>query len=214
MPEPKTPERVRITIHHAIDGLNDRWDLQLPRYHHQDAVSEGKEVPLARKCYSGIRFLSHRDPYIINDVIENFEDKAKQVKSNWVFKPRQEAGTLPNLPKSRSRLFEEALARPLQLSAQQRHELLQYLHKLLDDECELFRLSSDYARTSGPTPVGASAAAPITPAQSPERRMAGQIMAEGKGLDGVQNCQKRSRSPSGAEVWIADVKHCNVLTSS
>lgn len=149
MSTPETPKPGRRNFDLVIDRLNSRWDLQLPRIHGRVAELAESEGPLPRRITSRIRFLCFRPQLNLEALIADFEEKAEEVKSNWVFKPQQEAGTLPRLPNDKSRLFKESLAKPFQLTSSQRKELLLYLDKLLDDEYQLSRDSPTYQRSSG-----------------------------------------------------------------
>jgi hypothetical protein len=149
MSTPETPKTVRRNFDLVINRLNSCWDLQLPRIHGRVAELAENEGVLPRRITSRIRFLCFRPQLNLEALIVDFEEKAKEVKSNWVFKPQQESGTLPRLPKEKSKLFKESLAKPFQLTSSQREELLLYLDKLLDDEYQLSRDSPTYQRSSG-----------------------------------------------------------------
>jgi hypothetical protein len=215
MPEPETPRTVRRNFDHVIDRLNSRWDLQLPRLHGRVAELAENEGAVPRRITSRIRFLCFRPQLNLEGLLDDFEEKAKQVKSNWVFKPWQEAGTLPQLPNEKSRLFEESLAKPLLLTSVQRKELLCYLDKLVDDEYRLSRDSPAYHRSVGEGPVkfsdrepptrGRSPARPTptdvsTPATSPVRNIVDSKTTEKSTTVAVQNGRKRSPSRDAVEV--------------
>jgi hypothetical protein len=215
MPASETPKAVRRNFDQVIDRLNSRWDLQLPRLHGHVAELAENEGAVPRRITSRIRFLCFRPQLNLESLLEDFEDKAKQVKSNWVFKPSQEAGTLPQIPNEKSRLFAESLAKPLRLTSVQRTELLSYLDKLVDDEYRLSRDSAAYCRSAAegpnnrsdrepPTP-GQSPARPTTtdvstPTTSPSRDIADSKMTEKSTLAGVGNGRKRSPSRDAVEV--------------
>jgi hypothetical protein len=218
--DPQTPETVRQRCDSTVDGLNARWDLNLPRlYGRPDELAE-KEDDLVLKCVSRIRYLCCRSLSNLEGLIDDFEDHAKSVKSNWVFKPLQEAGTLPSKPKERSQLFKDSLAKPLRLTPGQRKELLQYLLRLLDEEFKLIRDSEVYERYPGRDlskgPNGDSIArirSPTrhnnngftTPTTSPARRTNGPAAVESADSTSAQTNRKRSPSPGVLQVCIDTV---------
>lgn len=212
----ETPKTVRRNFDQVIDRLNSCWDLQLPRLHGRVAEFAENEGAMPRRITSRIRFLCFRPQLNLESLIDDFEEKAKQVKSNWIFKPQQEAGTLPQLPNDKSRLFKESLARPLQLTPSQRKELLSYLDKLLDDEYRLSCDSSAYQRSSGdgldkesgrdPTMRGRNSAPTTTadvaiPAASLARDIVDAGMADKSSTVAVQNRKKRSPCGDAIEVF-------------
>ena len=213
--DPQTPEIVRQRYDSTVDGLNARWDLQLPRLYGRPGELAGKEDELVLKCVSRIRYLCCRSLCNLKGLIDDFEDYAKYMKSGWVLKPLQEAGTLPFKPKGRSKLFKDSLAKPLRLTPEQRNELLEYLMGLLDEEFKLMRESEVYERSAGGSPSKAPsqdsvarARSPtrpknngfITPTTSPVRRSADSTSA--------QRNQKRSPSPGVLQVCI-DTASCH-----
>lgn len=213
----ETPKTVRRNFDQVIDRLNSCWDLQLPRLHGRVAEVAENEGAMPRRITSRIRFLCFRPQLNLESLIDDFEEKAKQVKSNWIFKPQQEAGTLPQLPNDKSRLFKESLARPLQLTPSQRKELLSYLDKLLDDEYRLSCDSSTYQRSSGdgldkesgrdPTMRGRNSAPTTTtadvaiPAASLARDIVDAGMADKSSTVAVQNRKKRPPCGDAIEVF-------------
>ena len=212
MPVPETPKAVRRNFDQVIDRLNSRWDLGLPRLHGRVAVLAENEEVVPRRITSRIRFLCFRPQLNLERLLDDFEDWAKQIKSDWVFKPRQDAGTLPHLPNDKSKLYEASLAKPLRLTSAQRKHLLHYLDKLLDDEYQLSHDSAAYQRSFGETPyqgsesvAGASARSPTipvnteftTPVNSPDRVL---NPAKSQTRDEVSTQQNRKRSPASEEL--------------
>ena len=215
MPVPETPEDVRRNFDEVIDRLNSRWDLRLPRLHGRTAQQAENEEGLSRRITSRIRFFCFRPQLKLEGLLDDFEEKAKQVKSNWVFKPRQEVGTLPQLPNAKSRLFEYSLAEPLRLTSVQRKDLLGHLDKLLDDEYRLSLDSQDYQRSLNGGPDKASKQDPhtrrlslenpatsdiSTPATPPGRDIVESGMAKTSPAAAVQNGRKRYQSRDPIEV--------------
>jgi hypothetical protein len=221
--DPQTPEIVRQRCDDTVDGLNAQWDLQLPRLYGRPGELAGKEDELALRCVSRIRYLCYRSLSSLGGVIDDFEDHAKYMKSGWVVKPSQEAGTLPFKPKGRSELFKDSLAKPLRLTPEQRNELLQYLMVLLDEEFKLIRDSEAYERSAGGGPSKgpnqdsiARVRSPTrpknngftTPTTSPVRRTNEQAMAGSANSTSAQRSQKRSPSPGVLQVCI-DTASCH-----
>ena len=221
--DPQTPEIVRQRCDDTVDGLNAQWDLQLPRLYGRPGELAGKEDELALRCVSRIRYLCYRSLSSLGGVIDDFEDHAKYMKSGWVVKPSQEAGTLPFKPKGRSELFKDSLAKPLRLTPEQRNELLQYLMVLLDEEFKLIRDSEAYERSAGGGPSKgpnqdsiARVRSPTrprnngftTPITSPVRRTNEQAMAGSANSTSAQRSQKRSPSPGVLQVCI-DTASCH-----
>ena len=217
MPMPETPKPVRRSFDKVIDRLNGRWDLRLPRLHGHVADLAENEEELPRRITSRIRYLCFRPLLDLERLLDDFEEYSKRLKSNWVFKPQQEAGTLPNLPNDKSKLYEESLAKPLRLTSAQRKELLCYIDKLLADEYGLSRDSADYQRSSGGEPGkdsekvstrrGRNSAEPktthvSTPTISPVRDTIDYKTANNSATDVMQNGRKRSPSRDAVEVFI------------
>jgi hypothetical protein len=215
MSVPETPKAVRRNFDRVIDRLNSRWDLCLPRLHGHVAEAAENEEGIPRRITSRIRFLCFRPQLNLEGLLDDFEDFAKRVKSNWIFKPRQETGTLPQLPNEKSFLFEESLAKPLRLTTSQRKVLLCYLDTLLDDEYQLSRDSAAYQRSFGedsdkgserqPLGRGRSPTKPATtdfstPATSPAQDIADSRMAKESAMAATQNGRKRSPSRDAIEV--------------
>ena len=217
MPVPETPKAVRRNFDQVIDRLNSRWDLRLPRLHGHVAELAENEEAMPRRITSRIRFLCFRPQLNLEGLLDDFEEYAKRIKSNWVFKPRQEAGTLPHLHNDKSKLFEESLAKPLRLTPGQREDFLCYLDKLLDDEYQLSHDSAVYQRSlgggsenaserdsaiRGRGPVKPAVTDVSTPATSPARDIVDSKMAKKSAMTAVHNGRKRSPSHDAVEVYL------------
>lgn len=215
MSVPETPKNVRRNFDQVIDRLNSRWDLQLPRLHGRVAEQAENGGAICRRITSRIRYLCFRPQLNLESLLDDFEDFAKQVNSNWVFKPRQEVGTLPQIPNAKSRLFEDSLAEPLRLTSVQRKDLLGHLDKLLDDEYRLSLDSQDYQRSLNGGPDKASKQDPharrlslenpatsdiSTPATPPGRDIVESKMAKTSPAATVQNGRKRYQPRDPIEV--------------
>ena len=140
-----TPKRVRHSLDRIIGRLNTRWDLQLPSLHgtQETALEQADAVhSLARRCAGRIRYLCFRDCQL-DRVIKDFEDDVPQICSEWVWKPSQEKGTLPQMPVTKS--FISTIP---DIPRKHRQDLLNRLFDLLDEEFKLAQESDVYRRTS------------------------------------------------------------------
>ncbi|KIW45901.1 uncharacterized protein PV06_01607 [Exophiala oligosperma] len=136
-----TPAHLGAKVDWAVDHLNARWDLRLPKLHGAQARNAGGNDRLAFQCFSRIRMLTFRS-VPIEKIIEEFDVEARQIHSQWVYKPSQEKGTLATLPVTKSFIEREKCALQLKkLSASERNQLSQALFKVLDEYCKLAQLS-------------------------------------------------------------------------
>jgi hypothetical protein len=71
----KTPKHASLKIATVIDGLNARWDLQLPRSHGQNPVGIPNPSAIAAKCISCIKFLCWKET-TVDVLIVEFEEAA------------------------------------------------------------------------------------------------------------------------------------------
>ena len=70
-----------------IERLNTRWDLQITPLHGQDASKALNSNKIERQCASYIRALCWQGRIdILDDVLEDFEEGAKQMHSDWISK--------------------------------------------------------------------------------------------------------------------------------
>jgi len=220
---PETPRHVGDKVEEVFERLNARWDLQLPRLHGLSAeVAERDEkhsTPLDRKCAGRIRYLCFR-PVNLTGILEDFEEQAKYLRSQWVFKPSQEKGTLANLPIVKSNIAGDNFIRGKnvpKLTAGQRNMLLQVLDKILKDDYELARLSDSYSRSatsesaeSSKTPSGKTSFVnsfprpppPPPPAKRVTRSLAKEDLEQPRMKNGSKNSKKRSPAVKD-EVCIA-----------
>lgn len=140
-----TPEKVRHSFGDIVRRLNAQWGLELPSIHgtQETALKQADaEHSLAKRCAGQIRYLCFRDCNL-DKVISDFEEDVPRICSEWVWKPSQEQGTLPQMPVTKSFIS----SRPA-LSRKHRQPLLDRLFVLLDEECKLARESDVYKRTS------------------------------------------------------------------
>lgn len=174
---PETPRRVRDKVDTTIDGLNARWNLQLPRLHGPTAQSSEGQHSLARKCSFKIRYLCFR-PVNLERLTDEFDVKARQLLlSKWVWKPSQERGTIPALQVTKSLVEPDLRSKIKDLQHTDRQTLLKLLDQVIDDDYQLALTTDAYERKDGP-PSGPPSAAPTspitnsryhTPRQSPTR---------------------------------------------
>ena len=145
---PVTPQKVRQNCDEIVDALNATWNMQLPKLHGGSADQAMSQKPIERRCAARIRFLCFKRIGNLQKMLLDFEDRAKHIFSNWVWKLSQEGGTLPSLPPAESSLRRVVLSSSPKISDAQRIELLKELDKLLEDECKLYKSSEAYERTS------------------------------------------------------------------
>ena len=142
---PDTPKRVRHSVDKIVGKLNTLWNLDLPSIHgtQETALKQADvEHSLAKRCAGRIRYLCFRDCQL-DKVISDFEEDIPRICSEWVWKPSQEKGTLPQMPVTKSFIA----TRP-SLPRKHRELLVQRLFDLLDEEFKLARDSEAYRRTS------------------------------------------------------------------
>jgi hypothetical protein len=178
---PETPPQIRYSFDKIIGWLNTQWDLDIPSIHGtQEAAlkQSDAEHSLAKQCAGRIRYLCFRECKL-DKVLKDFEDDTPRICSDWVWKPSQEKGTLPQMPVTKSFIH----TRPA-LPRKHRRPLLERLFVLLDEEFKLARDSEVYERTSFSAKhdgagiqdrenrLGTAASGPSTTAASVTRRQA------------------------------------------
>lgn len=140
-------------IDDIIDDLNARWDLSLPKLHGPNAGHTDSEST-ARKCSRRIQYLCYKTDNI-HKVIKSFEEQARPIQSQWVFKPSQERGTLPVLPQTKSLVDRDFQLRRkngiVRLNNEQRSQLQALLYKTLNEEYELATMSDSYSTEQAST---------------------------------------------------------------
>ena len=85
----KTPHKTGQKIDQAIDRLNTRWDLQIPRLHGFEANKAGNDAELARKCSSRIRAICWKNVNI-DEVLSEFDETVARKHSEWICKCNKE----------------------------------------------------------------------------------------------------------------------------
>ncbi|KIW18251.1 hypothetical protein PV08_02539 [Exophiala spinifera] len=138
---PTTPAHLGTKVDWAVDHLNSHWDLEIPKLHGIPARNAAGNDRLPFRCFSRIRMLTFRS-IPIEDIIEEFDQKARAIHSKWVWKPSQEKGTLPLLTVSKSLIeSEKRRSQVVNLTPSQRADLCQALFEFLDEYCKLAQLS-------------------------------------------------------------------------
>ena len=82
-PNGDTPKKTGKHIDDIINHLNAVWNLGIPRLHGIEAHGAGDDSELKRKCSSRIRALCWKNIVNLQGVIEDFEERAKQLNSEW-----------------------------------------------------------------------------------------------------------------------------------
>ena len=80
---PETPHKVTLEIDAAIDELNAKWNLSLPKLHGVEARRPGNDSDVARKCSLRIRHFCWKGNVSISKIIEDFDERAAQKCSDW-----------------------------------------------------------------------------------------------------------------------------------
>ena len=150
---PETPKEKGRVVDKILQRLNSDWDLQLPRLHGKAAEAAESTNAVAKKCSARIRYLCFRHDDL-ESLIEEYDSTARQLYSQWRFKPRQEKGTLPILPVKKSGLAGDVVKKRnlglVRLSPSQRQDLLQLLDRTLEDDYLLARDSDSFSVTPAP----------------------------------------------------------------
>jgi hypothetical protein len=150
------PSQVDDEVDIRIGYLNKRWDLRLPRPDGSEAQSSERCSDIAKSCSSKIRYLCRR--FVdVNKIISDFENGARPIHRQWVNKPLQEPGTLPNDPVTKVFRVRDVqitqTSKVVSLSDTERGQLLKLLHDTLQDEYGLAEVSMDYERQDGDRPL-------------------------------------------------------------
>lgn len=158
---PRTPHKTSVQIDATINDLNAKWSLELPRLHgvEADKAEKGTQNPASR-CSLAIRFLCWKSANL-EGALEEFAEQAKVVLSSWVYKPRQEPGTILSLPQTKSFIRRDVLAKQDgRLIPEQREILLKILTDILSEEQRLISESDCYERTPSCSKSRTSSLAP------------------------------------------------------
>lgn len=175
-----TPQDTRDRIDQAIDSLNAQWDLRLPKLTGAEA-DRAAIGPDAGKCSGRIRALYYKTKNI-DAILEDFSEQARQLQSQWVFKPSQERGTLPVLPQTKSLMERDfqikRRARLVQLSDPQRLVLQKRLFAILNENWELAKETDSYSTERASS--ASFATAPSTPRKQTVARKQETVFKSGR----------------------------------
>ncbi|KAL2220159.1 putative RNA-directed RNA polymerase [Thermoascus aurantiacus ATCC 26904] len=135
---PRTPaKKSGEELSRIIESLNVKYDLQIPNDPiFSPSVREKQRESLENKCFNGLRWLYYNRSADVRSVIANFEEWAGPRLSQWVFKPRQEFGTLPTRYFLRTDGYKA-------IPEEERQKRLRYFEKLIRDEIYLLTQGSN-----------------------------------------------------------------------
>ncbi|KAI9731989.1 MAG: hypothetical protein M1834_004440 [Cirrosporium novae-zelandiae] len=143
MNAPYTPSKSDAGVNAYVQLLNSRWNLDLPFHDpalwspsRKNLSKNGVNV-LRNNCLGYIKHLHNEDGHALNRVIEDFEEWAKFIRSEWRWKPNQEEEVLPSISRSNSLLLESSFLKRNRIDELAIPKLLAHLEKLLYDECYL-----------------------------------------------------------------------------
>ncbi|KAI9725023.1 MAG: hypothetical protein M1812_000299 [Candelaria pacifica] len=183
MNPPSTPKKTSDELNEYIRSLSESWALQLPL--RQDIWSPSSRSRNERntnneafRCVAHIRYLFYKRPTALQGVRISLSEYARGHVTDWKFKPRQEPGTLPQLPLPAVK--DQFLARS-DISDQLAAKLRHYLLKLLEDEVYMVKekhaptaqnLDADGDSSRPRHSVPSTTASPAHPVQPNVGRMA------------------------------------------
>ncbi|KAI2083494.1 hypothetical protein LOZ36_005572 [Ophidiomyces ophidiicola] len=148
---PQTPKTGR-GCEQILLSLSIKYNLDLPIAEQRTPAKQPRTI--AEKCVSGLTYLHFNGRS--ERVVQDFEDWAKPVLSDWIHKPNQERGTLPAPPlKSLSTSFiqRSVIECSKNISTDQRKQLLVYLLKLIEDEVWILKDTIVVSNSSIPFPA-------------------------------------------------------------
>lgn len=145
-----------IRVARIINELNLKWDLNLPPGGREMASPEAGELAtLAGGCVEYLHSLSATlAKPDLERIVEDFEEYARQVFSEWVWKPSQARGSIASLPRTKSLLYRDHISKGRAssgISSKHRLDLLRDLHRRLQDDLQLSLSSDSYQRQSPPS---------------------------------------------------------------
>ena len=195
-----TPQYTSWRIGQTIDSLNAQWDLGLPRLHGIDADRADEKGLVAERCSKRIRFLCYKTDNI-DTLLADFNGRARQIHSEWIFKPSQERGTLPVLPQTKSLVQRDFLSKQksgvVQLSDTQRLRLQQLLFQILDENYELAKLTRSFSTEQRSTKSFTTA--PTTPEKQTKARKQERVIKGSRRAVGTSETIIRKASPITSE---------------
>ena len=131
-PSPQTPSKVDDGIERVKQLLSAKWGIRFPARANLPTTPSKRDLSLAEeKISSLIQFLYYRERGALDHAIEQFEQNAFHIKSQWRFKPHGEPDVLPSLARSQSALRQDFLKRRPVFSPQETIELTECLRDSL-----------------------------------------------------------------------------------
>ena len=109
MLHPTTPSKADNDIESLKTSLSAKWGIKLPP---RDLVSSPSQRDLTRmedRIHECMRFLYWKKDGSLGYAIDQFEEHAATVYSDWQFKPRGEQDVIPTREVSKSRLKKDFL---------------------------------------------------------------------------------------------------------
>lgn len=132
-PLPRTPSKVDDGIERVKQSLSTKWGIRFPV---RDATPSKRDMSLVEeKILVLIQFLYFREG-ALGHAIEQFEENAVHIVSQWKFKPHGEPDVLPSIAHSKSALKQDFLKKQHELPPQAVTELtesLKYFLSLVGD---------------------------------------------------------------------------------
>lgn len=132
-PLPTTPSKVDDGIERVKQSLSTKWGIRFPV---RDATPSKRDMSLVEeKILVLIQFLYFREG-ALGHAIEQFEENAVHIVSQWKFKPHGEPDVLPSIAHSKSALKQDFLKKQHELPPQAVTELtesLKYFLSLVGD---------------------------------------------------------------------------------
>lgn len=134
-PNPRTPRIGNSELIRILKSLNSKFFLELPDEEFSSPSSRipddgKKETPIEVRCGGLIKFLFFKAGPKLDRLILDFEEWARPRLSQWLWKDWQEPGTLP----IRTSFIRRDMPSGRAITADERHELLEHLLRLLVDE--------------------------------------------------------------------------------
>lgn len=148
MPPPVTPRKTGKQRDRLLLSLNNKFSFDLP----VGGAVTARTSTVSQECVRRIYFLcSHNDDAGLARVEKELEQRAGQLRTEWVYKPRQEKGTVPVVKGGRPAEGGFLRSRPeagvRARNDEERRLLLDTLKNLLDEEVYLTKNKLDMSNT-------------------------------------------------------------------
>lgn len=142
LPLPKTPSKVDDGIERVKQSLSTKWGIEFPI---RDATpSKRDKSRVEEKILGLIQFLYFKDG-ALGYAIEQFENNAIHIVSQWQFKPHGEPDVLPSFAHSRSALKEDFLRKQRVLSTKAVTELTESLKCFLNSVADRVKAGEKFS---------------------------------------------------------------------